>query len=205
MPRSSRKPPLPCEPEDAIVDVLNRRVRVLSLAQIARTWCRRSSKPMERARRFVAKPTHRGLVRRDTLMARPEIIPTEPLATWQPGLPAPDFGALAWQLQSRRRRRSAVATPCVVSASKRPPRETEVTHDLHLAAVFLLMCAELPTRAASWIFEDDLVLAGPKLPDAVVTDGKARTVIECGGEYGRDRLAEDHRCFAQLGYGYEIW
>jgi hypothetical protein len=205
MARTTRRQPLPDRADEAIVDVLSRRVRVLSIEQVARTWCPESGKPCQRARNLVAALSRRGLVTSVTLLARPEITPTEPLAIWQPGLSEPDFGAVAWKLQSRRRRQAAVTTPCVIAASKRPPRETEVTHDLHLAAVFLLMCQELPTRAASWTFEDDLADSGQRLPDALVTDGKSKTVIECGGEYGRERLEDDHRFFARKGYGYEIW
>lgn len=147
----------------------------------------------------------RGLVESVRLMARPEIIPVKPLVTWQPGLPRPDFAPVAWTLKNRRRDQAPVATPCVVAAAGRHPRPTDTTHDLHLAAVFLLMCKELPTRACSWVFEDDLVRPGHKLPDALVTDGRAKTAIECGGEYDRQRLEEDHDYFAQMEYGYEIW
>jgi hypothetical protein len=202
---AARVKPYPAKADDAVAAVLMSRVRVLSLRQIARTWGARSADPRAYAQRLVARLVRRGIAHPITLMARPEIPPTEPLATWQPGLPQPDLGSVAWQLQSRRRQQSAVTTKCVVATSRRPPRATEATHDLHLAAVFLLMSRELPTRAASWVFEDDLSLPADKVPDAVVTDGRARTVIECGGEYGRRRLEEDHRFFAQLGYGYEIW
>ncbi len=185
--------------------MLTTRVRVLSLDQIGRTWGRAHADPKGRARRLVERLARRGIAEPILLMARPEIVPSVPLATWQPGLPQPDMGAVAWKLQSRRRSQPASRTPCVVATSRRPPRQTEVTHDLHLAAVFLLMSEELPTRASSWIFEDDLDLSGEKQPDAVVVDGETRTVIECGGEYGRGRLEDDHVFFAGLGFGYEIW
>ena len=187
------------------MDVLNRRVRVLSLAQIARTWCTRERDPLARAKCLIEALERNAAVKPVSLLARPEIIPTEPLATWQPGLPPPDLGAVAWQLQRRRRDQPAVATQAVIGSASRLPRPTDTTHDLHLAGVFLLMCRELPTRASSWVFETDLRHTGEKLPDAVVTDGKGKTVIECGGEYDRKRLEEDHEYFAGLGYGYEIW
>ena len=49
---------------------------------MARTWFQRVDRGQ-------------GEFRLLALMARPEIIPTEPLATWQPGLSKPDFGAVA--------------------------------------------------------------------------------------------------------------
>ena len=187
------------------MDVLSRRVRALSLEQIARTWCVDGKDPLGRARRLVEALERNGTVKPVSLLARPEIIPTEPLATWQPGLPRPDLGPVAWQLERRRRDQPAAVTQAVIGSASRLPRPTDTTHDLHLAAVFLLMCKELPTRARSWVFETDLIRAGEKLPDAIVTDGKAKTVIECGGEYDRKRLEEDHEFFASKGYGYEIW
>jgi len=205
MASSARTSPFPDDPKAAIVDILVRRVRVLSIAQIARTWCRKVEKSQEAARRLLRSLERDGLVECVTLMTRPEIIPDRPLATWQPDLPRPDFGPVAWQLQNRRKNQVPLATPCAVAASTRHPRPTDTTHDLHLAAVYLLMCKELPTRARSWVFETDLIRAGEKLPDAIVTDGKAKTVIECGGEYDRRRLEEDHEFFARRGYGYEIW
>jgi hypothetical protein len=185
--------------------VLTRRVRLLSLDQIARTWFGEAADPRGGARRLAQTLQRRGLVESVKLMARPEIIPDKPLVTWQPGLPRPDFGPVAWTLKRRRRDQAPAVTPCVLAAAGRHPRPTDTTHDLHLAAVFLLMCEELPTRACSWVFEDDLIRPGQKLPDALVTDGRAKTAIECGGEYDRQRLEEDHDFFARKGYGYEIW
>ncbi|HUU95647.1 MAG TPA: hypothetical protein VM487_07895 [Phycisphaerae bacterium] len=205
MPSSARTGPFPDDPKAAIVDILVRRVRVLSAAQVARTWCRKVKNPQDAARRLLRSLERDDLVECVTLMARPEIIPDRPLVTWQSDLPRPDFGPVAWQLQNRRQDQVPLATLCVVAASARHPRPTDTTHDLHLAAVYLLMCKELPTRARSWVFETDLIRAGEKLPDAMVTDGKAKTVIECGGEYDRRRLEEDHEFFARMGYGYEVW
>lgn len=177
----------------------------MSLQQAARTWFIETANPTDAARRMTQSLQREGLVECATLLARPEVLPDEPLAAWQPGLPKPEFGPIAWKLKKRRQDQAAIATPCVAAASGRLPRPTDTTHDLHLTAVFLLMCKELPTRACSWVFEAELVRPGEKLPDAIVTDGKAKTVIECGGEYDRKRLEEDHEFFASKGYGYEIW
>lgn len=190
--------------EEQIVETLSKRVRVLSITQVAREWWPDAADGEGLAKRFLNRLAARGRVRMLRLFARPELIPTEPLVTWQPGLPVPDFGALAYQLR-RRRTGPAVETACVISAFGRPPRPTDTTHDLHLAAVYLLMRRELPTRAATWQFEDSLQKRGEKLPDARVRDGKKWTVIECGGEYAPHRLESDHKYCAERAWGYEIW
>lgn len=194
----------PRQRESEVLETLSRRVRALSIAQVARTWWPKARHGLTLAERFLVGLEARRLVHLIDVLAKPELLPTEPLATWQPGLPKPDFGPVAHQLRARRQA-PAERTRCVYAAGGRPPRPTDTTHDLHLAGVYLLMRQELPTRAASWVFEEDLVRPGQKLPDALVTDGRARTAIECGGEYDRTRLEEDHAYFASQGYGYEIW
>lgn len=142
------------------------------------------------------------------LSARPELPLAAPLATWQAGLPAPDFGAISHQLRERWKRAGAARrTACVLPGGgvNREPRISETTHDLHLAAVYLLMLRECPARARTWTFESELVRPDEKVPDALVRDGPMLTAIEMGGEYRRDKLEQFHAYCQRRGMGYEIW
>ena len=204
------------QPRDrAILIALTRRVRVLTLTQIGRVWWPEAVHPERNAANRMTALERAGLVEVCTLMAHPEIPLRRPLATWQPGLPAPDLTKLAKSL-SRRWPESDTATRCVIATSEagvrfagyggRPPRDSEATHDIHLASVYLKMVAELPTRARSWVPEAALPKGqGVKVPDAIVQDGLYETAVEFGGQYAEPKLAAFHGYCCQQDLGYEVW
>lgn len=198
-----------------ILDALTRRVRVFTLAQVGRTWWGTTGSPEAGARRRLKVLEGAGLVTLVPLIAHPEIPLSGPLVCWQRGLPEPDAEQLAATL-SRRWTEAERNTWCVVATGDaaavvggrggRVPRESEGTHDIHLAAVYLRMTAELPTRARSWRSEASLKKGqGVKVPDAMVRDGKYDTAIEFGGVYSPAKLRAFHRYCAHKGLGYELW
>lgn len=202
--------------DEAILETLTQRVRVLSVPQVARTWWPQSRAPERGAVARLRQLEAFGHVELFSLRAHPEIHLRRPLTAWQVGLPPPDFRRLASALQ-KRFLRPDVETLCIIATTEaglahagsggRPPRDSEVTHDIHLAAVYLQMHNELPARARTWIAEAGL----PKgrfvnVPDAVVRDGIYSTAIELGGaSYDHRRLAEFHQHCAEGGLGYELW
>lgn len=194
--------------ETSILDTLVRRVRILSVAQTARTWWPDSVHSVLMAERHVAKLVERQQVERSILFARPEIMLSAPLATWSSGQPMPNFRSLANRLTTRWATAGPVrATPCIRASVGvgRPSRHTEVTHDLHLSQVYLSMMVSCAERANTWVFESELAQPDQKLPDAMVRDGICKTAIELGGQYNREKLAAFHVHCQERGYGYEIW
>lgn len=201
-----------------LIDVVTLRVRVLSLGQVARTWWQDASSPHRSALSQVRKLAAEGLVEPTNVFAAAEIPLTWPVATWQPLLPAPDLAAAARLTRARFARTPVCDTQCVVAARigrrrPRPPRETETTHDLHLAGVYLWMRANLPTRAAKWLHEDEIAddlferaIPGEKRPDAVVRDGGHLTAVELvGSSYSGTKLQAFHDFCAERGLAYELW
>lgn len=198
-----------------ILQTLTQRVRVLTIPQLARTWWTSSKDPETTAHRRLKRLAEAGLVTLTPLMAHPEIALSEPLVCWQRGLPEPNFGELARALANRWTEPEvatlvAAATPeaaaIVGGNGGRLPRDSEATHDIHLAAVYLRMARELPTRAASWKAEAELSKGqGVKVPDAMVRDGKCFTAIEFGGAYSAEKLGAFHRYCDRKGLGYELW
>jgi hypothetical protein len=146
----------------------------------------------------------RGLVERYRIMAlRPEVVGV--LAAFHLGDAAPDFHELSRTLRTRSTR-GALEALTVVRLGKRGEkllglraprvvRRTEGTHDLQLAefAVQQYMRGEVVT----WLSEGALAKQGAYdgvLPDAeVVTSSGERLVVECGGNYSAQRLANFHR------------
>lgn len=208
----------------AVVETLSLRVRVLSVGQIARTWWAGQAAPVRSATELVQRLVKAGRVEVHTLLAQPEIELAGPLATWQPGLPIPDLARIANVGRTRwtgtiRATKVVIATRSAADVTGgvagRLPRSSEATHDLHLAAVFLRMRQELPARARSWTSEASTAAArstaphaprsGEKLPDAMVRDGRARTAVECVGEYSPAKLAAFHEYCVRSGMGYELW
>ncbi|NOT01219.1 MAG: hypothetical protein HOP29_11390 [Phycisphaerales bacterium] len=201
-----------------IVGILARRVRLLSIDQLARTFWKEVARPVDAANRRVAALTKEGLLERLTVLAHPEIDLPAPVAVWKRGEAAPDFDALAYRLR-KRWNLPPRSTPVVIASAGagewlggrggRRPRRSEATHDLHLTAVYLKMRAEQPKRAARWISEAIIQAEGggrdEKLPDAIIRNRAGATAIEMGGLYTAKKLAAFHDDCARRGMAYEIW
>lgn len=201
-----------------ILETLVAKVRVLSVSQIARTWWPSAKRSLDLAEARLEKLAAGGWLDLESRWARPELPLSEPVAAWQPGLTPPDFQGLAAHARLRWKE-PAVLTRCVSAkdatavryggTTGRFPREAEVTHDLHLARVYLLMRAELPTRARSWRSEDvvqaDRIERAEKLPDALVTDGRLSTAIEFVGVYPAEKLRQFHAYCVDQSLAYELW
>jgi hypothetical protein len=207
-----------------ILGALTKRVRCLSLPQIARTWWQDSANAARVAENRLRILARQGLIEIERAPAHPEIELLAPVATWRVGEPEPKFGAVSYQLKSRWRSHP-VLTSCV-SASKiavnrfggyggRPPRLVERTHDIHMAQVFLFYRLRRPDLIRFWVFEEQVKaerriqwkdpVFGEKLPDVILRSPAADQVIEFGGAYGKDKLVTFHRYCTERSLAYEIW
>ncbi|MFT4556160.1 MAG: hypothetical protein ACI92S_001500 [Planctomycetaceae bacterium] len=200
-----------------LLEALTLRIRVLSIDQISRTWWPDSA-TAETANRRVRQLVDAGYLSRVSLMAHPETPVHEAVCVWTQDDVVPDFGAVAWRLNSRWLE-PLINTDCVIATrfagrffggyGGRKPRRAETTHDLHLSAVFLQMRTNQPRRSASWSSEEERKKAaghGEKLPDAIVSDGKCKTAIELGGKsYDREKLEGFHKFCVEQNLSYEIW
>ena len=199
-----------------ILEVLSRRVRMLSLDQVGKTWWGSTRHATANASRRLAELERRGLVTRMQAMAHelPEL--AEALFVWRPGRAAPDFAGLAYQLESRWS--SPLRPTVLVSATRsaaawlggeggRRPRQSEISHDLGLASLYLRLRLGEPERAAAWVPEDLFVpdeLDG-FIPDAIVREGEKPTLIEFAGAYKKERLQKLHASCERAALPYELW
>lgn len=183
------------------------RVRVFSLVQIARTWPRAVSR--------LRLLERRGLLFSFTAVAHPELPLAAPVAAWTAGQYAPEFSKVAYQLR-RRWCRSGVPTKCFIASKAagrmfgghggRFPRESEETHDIHLAAVYLRYRSLSPALITSWVHEEEIrrdrKQQSGKVPDAVLNRQK---VIEFGGAYKKAKLLAFHKFCESRNLEYEVW
>lgn len=201
-----------------ILETLLRKVRVLSIPQIARTWWECNRTPDRNARDRIHRLVESGWVSVVPTLARPEIPVSIPVCVWKPETPRPDFGAIAYRLQSRWKlpaRPGSVVLATRDAARRlggrggRPPRVSESTHDQHLAAVYLLKRKTQPREAEAWICEDlyprEWKPRGRKVPDALVVRRSGTKAVEWGGEYAKSKVEEFHEHCVRQGYRYEIW
>ena len=220
--RLSQSPPLVLTARDReILETLARCVRTLSLEQIARTWWPDTDDVATRLRRTrsrVRDLVRARLVVQTNALAHPELSLSAPVITWAPGEPKPDIGPAAYRL---RRRWSCAPTPValVTIANAAAPefggyaasalRTDELTHDLHLAAVFLHYRATAPECAAAWIGERVIrkICPGPPgpVPDAMIRSNSAVRFVEFGGAYSAQRVRTIHDHCAARGAAYEVW
>lgn len=220
-PRPPRRPTL-TDRDRAVLDVLAWRVRCCTVAQLARAFWEDSPAGRRQCAARLKELSADGLTGTTTMLALLETELERPLATWQPGLPVPDFAAishLARQRWAGATTRTAfvhateAGATLVNGAAGRPPRASEATHDLHVAGVYFRIRQELPTRALSW--RSEVLTArgaacksgtpGDKVPDASVRDGKCFTAIEIVGEYSVDKLKAFHVFCQRCTLGYELW
>ena len=187
-----------------IIDAL-KQVRFLSAKQAGQMWWSETKDPAASSRKRLVELATAGLVTPVRLQARCEFRTDGPLATWQPGLPPPSARELARITKARFRDIPVTPLAGILGRGKRPPKESEATHDLHLAGVYLRMRRELPTRARSWVFESEIEPWAGYHPDAMVRDGRSWTVIEFAGEYDEPEIARCHNACEARNYGYEIW
>ncbi len=199
-----------------ILDALSARVHLMSLNQIARTWWENTKNAVANARTRLSQLEDGGLISHERLMLSPELPLVQPLVTWTPGNPAPEFSSLAYRLMTRWTD-SPILTQIYTATKQaarhfgghggRPIRSTERTHDLHLATVFLIKRQDPRFRTSFWLSEssvyDRRVSKKEKLPDAIIK--VSRTAIEFGGEYDKQKLRSFHDYCAQQNLSYELW
>ena len=203
-----------------ILSVLTRRVRVLSVAQIARTWWPDSTDPTTSARRRMKALETSGLLRVFQAVSHPEIPMLSPTVSWEPGQPIPNLAAASYRLKIRWTRPPLLMNftiPTIQAArllglhGGRRPREVELTHDLHLAAVYLFYRATWPETAAHWVHEEELKAPhsrpqkGVKLPDAMILGTNSPRIVEFGGAYGKHKLYDFHQFCESNSLPYEVW
>lgn len=200
-----------------LLETLTLRIRVLSVEQIMRVWWP-DSRIVDTVNRRLKQLERAGYLSRLGLMAHPETSLTKAICVWTRHDPLPDFGAIAWQLNSRWSQ-PLVNTDCVIATrfagrffggyGGRKPRRAETTHDLHLSAVFLQMRTNQPELATTWISEEARkkdTAHGEKLPDAIVSDGDRKIAVELGGKsYDRGKLEDFHKFCVEQNLDYEIW
>jgi hypothetical protein len=208
-----------------IFDTLTRRVRVLSLPQVARTWWPNAREPKRVSENRLRALADENLVRIERAVAHPELDLAGPIESWSMGEADPDFGSLSYKLQSRWS--ADPVRTSFISASKsaaqrfggyggRPPRCVERTHDIHMAQVFLHYRQHHPALVCDWVFEEQVKAErkksgarskdrSQKLPDAFIRTKSSTKAIEFGGAYGKDKLIAFHRYCKENSFPYEIW
>jgi hypothetical protein len=198
----------------AIVAVLASRVRLLTLDQVARTWYADARHPRRSAREALRRAESQGLVAVNTVMAHPEVVLAAPLYRWSAETltTPPHFGRLAWQAR-KRFGQPPVRTIYVTATAKakslldeaahrRGMRATELTHDIHVAQIYLKLRREAPKLAASWVGEDRLAHTNSDTrPDALA----GTLAIDFVGQYRADKLAVLFDEYRSRFAAFELW
>lgn len=199
-----------------ILEPLTSKVRVLTQAQVARTFFSRSKNKALLLRALIAELEEADFIKSYSAMVHPEIDLKAPLCSYRPGESDPDFAAVAKKTRGRWKR-APVATDIVYASKRakhvfggllggRKPRPSETRHDIHLAQIYLNLAKRGRVATAAWIPEEQLREerggnSGP-LPDAEIRIPET-VIIEFGGAYPRAKLEAFHA--RQKSQSYEIW
>lgn len=144
---------------------------------------------------------------------------------WSPGMPAPEFGALAWALAKRwdaiEPQRMTLFT-ATASAAKRYGQVIEhplrspsaIAHNIVLGQVYAEFALHHPLLASAWVAEEVIAAArghGEKVIDACIVDSTSTPALAievAGSSYAAsngERLKEIHTDCASRGLPYEVW
>jgi hypothetical protein len=151
-------------------------------------------------------------------LAKPLLDLREPIYRF-PDDGEPDDAAHAWILQRRwavplRPTRIYFATPrCrrILGGVLKSDltSQSQLSHDLHLASIWLTLAETAPALARAWVHEDELEGSyekGEPRPDAIIFDGrKPALAIEFGGGYSAHKLAVQRRGCARRKLPFELW
>jgi hypothetical protein len=204
--------------DERINETLVREIPLLTLDQIARTWWPQNKSSRDDARRRVGLLVRIGFLRSFRVRAHPELDLTKPLWSWKPREPEPPYGLISYE--ARIRWTEALKPTTVYTASERSAQiyagrggwlshPLQVTHDLHVSAIYLRLLKENPAEAAGWVSDNILapLRRGKKLPDAEIHDADGRTlkVIEFAGSYPPERIRKVHEDCERRQVPYELW
>lgn len=202
-----------------VVETLARRVRMMSITQIARIWW--PQLPSHKTIRVkLARLRRADLIRRTMVnVASPGNV-KRPLFAWRPGfdLAAPDCHRLS---QFAKRRWNSAARPTEVywaspqaanlfgSSGGELPTLLHRDHDLLLGEVYVIYRQRAPELAVRWLGEQALPKAGYRLkdPDAFIVDdqGRLTCAVESAGRYGVQQIESFHQHCVDQQLAYELW
>jgi len=201
-----------------IVETLAAKVRMLSLAQVARGWWNQSARRDEHARARLRILSRAGLLDEYRVNVHPPLELRGPAFRWSPGDGDPNAEAVAKKLQARwteaaRPTTVFVASPLAANlfgcSSGGLPDLTHRDHDWLLAEVFVRYLRADPEAARRWVGEAARPKAGYRIkdPDAFLIDDEGNTlrVVESGGKYDAGRVAAFHEHCAENRLAYELW
>lgn len=202
-----------------IIATLGTRVRMLAASDLAAAWWNSGASGRKNAAKRLGQLVRVGLLRRVNVLAQPMLALGSAEYAWFPGEKPTPFGPLAWRLQSRwsghpRRTAVYIATSRAVDlygggAPGAIKNLCQVTHDLHLGAVYLAYRRRWPDHAAQWVGEDSIAARRQhhKIPDALLLNrhGEPYRAVEFGGSYSARRLLAFHEHCRDCGLPYEIW
>ena len=207
------------ERDTEILECLTHKVRMFSLEQVGKTWWWGNKHGTSNAEKRLRVLEKQGLVEIFNVLSHPEIELKKPLVLWRSGLPQADFAKISYQLKQRWPN-AHLNTPVVIATSKtatrfgghggRRPRRAEMTHDIHVSAVFLNFKSLRSKDAKLWVSEDEFNAhrdkqKGDKLPDAVLERSGGLYAIEFGGAYEKAKLEAFHAWCEKKQMPYEIW
>lgn len=204
--------------DEEIVLALTTKIRVATLSQLSRTWWNDTPLGRESALRRANRLVQAGVLDVFLLRAHPELPLAEPVWSWKPGEPPAPFGILSFRVRKRWCEPLRPTTVYVASAKTarqfagsggRLSHPLQVTHDLHVSALFLGLLKNRPAEAERWVSENVLapLRKRQKLPDAEIHDetGRVLKVIEFAGSYPTERIRLVHEDCERRQVPYELW
>ena len=205
------------ERDEEIVRCLAVYVRLLSQRQASDHWFDGDD---SNARRRLAHLERLGLVQKLDVRARSLPAIEQPLIKWRPGEATPPCGQAAHRCRSRWRLhhvRSCIAYIATEKAARlfggrrrgEINKALQVTHDLGVTQVWLVLDDNAPDWADAWRGEDVMAATRyrQKLPDGFIVDQNATPIcaMEFGGSYDEQRVREFHEDCAQRDLPYQLW
>jgi hypothetical protein len=205
------------ERDEAILDTLTNRVKVLGVGQIHRLWWLDSGVSAVQARLKVLCDADWLVPVRLTVRST-DFFPSRPLFSSAASGAEPAWPDLLSVTRSRWNvpLRSIAGVVASQRAARffgghaRHPRPSEATHDLFLAGVYLRVLEERVIDGQAWLGEAQLAAeahgTAGVIPDAMIRREPGSVAIEVVGEsYTEAKLKAFHQYCGERNWGYELW
>lgn len=206
--------------ERELLDLLTLRARIVSTQMVAEHWFAHAAHPQRAAGSALSRLVSLGLLSKQRGAVRAHRpFSEQPLVSWAPGEPEPDFSRVSALSRARWGRGESVqllysATKLAASrtggSATRAVRASEASHDLAVGALYLHLKQIGHEGLSSWRGEDRFdiyrdFLPGDVVPDAIVLRDGEPLALELIGRYAPGKVERFHLACEAVELRYELW
>jgi len=205
--------------DNDLLDTLVFKVRLLSFKQIVTFYWGDSKSSKISARKRLNELVSKKLLHREQSLTYPVFTLTEPLYTWRPGQPWPDYEILSEYLNHRWSQQEIPVITSVYFASKKAVNclggyfnsfdRSRGSHNLNVSQIYLNLWKNNCLSECLWIGEANLTETDEKnnrIPDAILKNkNESDVAVRFASKLSVERLESLHEYHVKNEMRYQLW